>query len=317
MAKNNDEKAGKKGGKKGSSRVTTLDIMTILGWIAGIGLIFFGISFSMNPDKKTDETPEQYAVTIQEFKVAGGNFRPKKVLDFIDYPSLAITVGGTMAALMVAFPISSFGKIGKHLKIAIFPTKYDSRLYIEQIVMFAKEARMKGLLSLEDKLNETEDAFLKSSLMLVVDSVEPEKVHDLLEVELDHMDERHANDRSFYDKGGAFAPGFGMIGTLIGLINMLADLSDPSTLGPNMAVALLTTLYGSMLANLFFSPISNKLKTRHDEEFLCKVLICEGVEAIQAGENPKFIQEKLEKLVIAAKTKKAKKGKKGAQADDE
>ncbi|MEG0115617.1 MAG: MotA/TolQ/ExbB proton channel family protein [Hydrogenoanaerobacterium sp.] len=298
-------------GKSKSGKMTSLDVMTILGWVIGIGLIIFGIVFSMPP--KQNGTPEENAKAMAEYKAVDLG----KILSFIDYPSVAITIGGTCAALMVAFPISSFGKIGKHLKIAILPTKYDSQSYIDQIVMFAKEARMKGLLSLEDKLNETEDAFLKSSLMLVVDSVEPEKVHDLLEVELDHMDERHANDRAFYDKGGAFAPGFGMIGTLIGLINMLGKLDDPSTLGPNMAVALLTTLYGSMLANLFFSPISNKLKTRHDEEFLCKVLICEGVEAIQAGENPKFIEEKLQKLVIATKSKKGKKGKKGKEAPAE
>ena len=309
MAKNNEDKS--KGGKSKGGKMTSLDVMTIFGWVAGIALIIFGIVFSMPP--KQNGTPEENAKARAEYVPV----EFKKIKDFIDYPSIAITCGGTVAALMIAFPISAFGKIGKHLKIAIFPTKYDSQSYIEQIVMFAKEARMKGLLSLEDKLNETEDAFLKSSLMLVVDSVEPEKVHDLLEVELDHMDERHANDRSFYDKGGAFAPGFGMIGTLIGLINMLGKLSDPSTLGPSMAVALLTTLYGSMLANLFFSPISNKLKTRHDEEFLCKVLICEGVEAIQAGENPKFIQEKLQKLVIATKSKKGKKSKKKAGADDD
>lgn len=264
-----------------------MDIMTILGWVVGLVLIGFGITF-------------QQATDVVQADFIWGNLK-----NFLDYPSLAITIGGTMAALMVAFPISAFGKVGKHLKICIFPTKYDPFSYIDQIVEFAKEARMKGLLSLEDKLNETEDMFLKNSLMLVVDSVDPEKVHNLLEAELDHLDERHAQDRTFYDKGGAFAPGFGMIGTLIGLVNMLKQMSDPDALGPAMAVALLTTLYGSMLANLFFAPISNKLRIRHDEEYLCKVLICEGVEAIQAGENPNFIQEKLEKLVFKSKKRKS------------
>lgn len=264
-----------------------MDFMTILGWIMGLGLISFGIVF-----QAATETAAATMVWI--------NF-----VNFVDFPSLAITVGGTMAALMVAFPLSAFGKVGKHLKICVFPTKYDPFSYIDQIVEFAKEARMKGLLSLEDKLSETKDVFLKNSLMLVVDSVDPEKVHNLLEAELDHLDERHAQDRAFYDKGGAFAPGFGMIGTLIGLVNMLKQMSDPDALGPAMAVALLTTLYGSMLANLFFSPISNKLRIRHDEEYLCKVLICEGVEAIQAGENPNFIQEKLEKLVFKGKKRKS------------
>lgn len=300
-------KAKGKGGK-----MTAVDMMTIVGWIAGIALVIFGIVFSM-PPKITGNAEEDAAAKAAYVAV---DF--KKLKGFIDYPSIAITCGGTFAALMVAFPASSFKKVPKHLKIAMFPTQYNPQIYIEQIVAFAKEARMKGLLSLEDKLNETEDIFLKSSLMLVVDSVEPEKVHDLLEAELDHLDERHSNDRTFYDKGGAFAPGFGMIGTLIGLINMLSKLDDPSTLGPSMSVALVTTLYGSLLANLFFSPISNKLRTRHDEEYLCKVLICEGVEAIQAGENPKFIQEKLQMLVIASsKKEKGKKGKKGAVEEEE
>lgn len=264
-----------------------MDIMTILGWVLGLALIGFGIVFQM----PTAELPLAFI---------WGN-----LTNFLDYPSIAITCGGTIAALMVAFPASAFGKIGKHMKICMFPTKYDPFTYIDQIVDFAKEARMKGLLSLEDKLNETKDDFLRNSLMLVVDSVDPEKVHNLLGAELDHLDERHAQDRTFYDKGGAFAPGFGMIGTLIGLINMLKQMDDPNALGPAMSVAMLTTLYGSMLANLFFSPISNKLKIRHEEEYLCKVLICEGVEAIQAGENPNFIQEKLEKLVFKSKKKKS------------
>lgn len=274
-----------------------MDIMTILGWVFAIILIVFGIVFQ-----------EPNAAKGIEMEFIWANMG-----SFINYPSLAITIGGTISALMVAFPASAFGKVGKHLKICILPTKYDPMNYIDQIVDFAKEARMKGLLSLEDKLNETKDVFLKNSLMLVVDSVDPEKVHNLLQAELEHLDDRHAQDRVFYDKGGAFAPGFGMIGTLIGLVNMLQQMTDPEALGPAMSVALLTTLYGSALANLFFSPISNKLRIRHDEEYLCKVLICEGVEAIQAGENPNFIQEKLEKLVI--KSKKGKGGKKGEAAD--
>ena len=215
-----------------------MDVMTILGWIVGFALVAFGIVF----DSET------------------GTMVMNAFIWFWDPSSVAITVGGCFAALMVAFPLKSFGKIGKHLKICLFPAKYDPEKYIDQIVEYAKEARMKGLLSLEDKLNETKDEFLKSSLMLVVDSVDPEKVHSLLEAELEQLDDRHAQDRAFYDKGGAFAPGFGMIGTLIGLVKMLQNMSDPDTLGPAMATALLTTLYGSLLANLFFSPISNKLK---------------------------------------------------------
>lgn len=160
---------------------------------------------------------------------------------------------------------------------------------------------MKGLLSLEDKLHEIEDPFLHSSLMLVVDSVDVEKVRALMVSELEQLDERHALDREFYEKGASYAPAFGMIGTLVGLILMLGNMSDVDTLASGMSTALITTLYGSILANIIFLPISTKLKARHDEEFLCKNLIMEGIIAIQEGDNPKFIEEKLYKLLPAGK----------------
>lgn len=291
--------------KKGSSSNTSFDFVSIIGWVFSIALVLFGIVFETPPDP---ESPTYDPVKAQSYKMFVWGVIPDQ---FVDYPSVAITIGGTFAALAIAFPGYYFSKIPKHLKIMVTPTKYDTQSYITQIAEFAKEARMKGLLSLEDKLNESKDPFLRSSLMLVVDSVEPEKVHNLLQAELDHLDDRHAADRAFYDKGAGFAPSFGMIGTLIGLVKMLANMDDPGAIGPAMGVALLTTLYGSLIANLLFSPVSNKLRVRHEEEYLCKVLICEGVEAIQAGENPKFIEEKLQMLVIKNSGGKSKKGKKG------
>ncbi len=177
------------------------------------------------------------------------------------------------------------------------PKKYIPQEYIMQIVDLATEARINGLLSLETKLEETSDTFLKNSMMLVVDAVDPEKVKTLLETELDYLDERHAQDRGFYDKAASYGPAYGMIGTLMGLINLLKQLDDPSAVAPAMAVALVTTFYGSILANMMFLPISNKLKVRHEEEYLCKMIVAEGVQAIQAGNNPKFIQEKLTQLI--------------------
>lgn len=290
--------------KKGNR---SFDVLTLVGLILALFLMWFGVTFVEKPspdDADYEEAMASYAET--------GPFAMNKLGGFINYPSLAITVGGTIASLMVSFPISTFKRIPKQLGIAFNPTVYDTQNYISQIVDFAKEARSKGLLSLEDKLKGVSDTFLQSSLMLVVDSVEPEKVHSLLESELDQIDERHMQAISFYEKGAAYAPGFGMIGTLIGLVNMLADMSDAAAIGPAMATALLTTLYGSMMGNVFFNPMANKLKIRHEEEMLCKTLICEGVEAIQAGENPRFIEEKLQMLVIHEKSgKKGKKGKKG------
>jgi chemotaxis protein MotA len=252
-----------------------VDLLTLFGFLLAVILLLFGIMFNT----------DLMAVI------------PSNIKSFMNYGSLAITVGGTFASLMMSYSPRMFAQIPSHLRIALFPTKYDTLAYIDQIVEFAKEARMKGLLSLEEKLSQTRDEFLRSSLLLVVDSVEPEKVKQLLEAELDYMEDRHAQAREFYEKGAQFAPAYGMIGTLIGLVLMLKDMQDASVIGPAMAVALITTFYGSVLANVFFIPIANKLKLRHEEEILCKMLICEGVLAIQAGENPKFIDEKLTMLL--------------------
>lgn len=279
-----------------------MDIMSIIGLILAPLLIIFGAVFNM----PTETIP----MGIQLSKLA----------NFLDYPSIAVTIGGTIAVLMLSFPISYFAKIGKHLKIIFKPQKFNPLEYIDSIVEFAKEARSKGLLSLEDKLSQTKEPFLKNSLMLVVDSVDPEKVKELLDSELQYLDDRHARDRALYEKGGAFAPAFGMLGTLIGLVNMLQNMADPDSIGPAMAVALLTTFYGSVFANVIFIPIATKLAVRHEEEYLCKMLICEGVQAIQAGENPKFINEKLLLLLPASigkggKGSKAEKGKKDKKND--
>lgn len=271
-----------------------MDIMSVLGWVLCIVLLLFGILFDSNTMGLIFDNLE----------------------NFIDIPSIAIVIGGVIAALMVSFPIKSFTKIPKHLKIVLFPTKYDPREYIAQIVELAKIARVSGLLALEGKLEETKDPFLKNSVMLVVDAVEPEKVKQLLATELDYLDERHAQDRAFYDKGSAYAPAFGMIGTLMGLINLLKQLDDPNAVAPAMAVALVTTFYGTILANVIFTPISNKLKIRHEEEYLCKLIIAEGVESIQAGDSPRFVEEKLTQLIPGFLTKNGLPGVEGSEGGD-
>ncbi len=255
-----------------------MDLLSILGFILGVGFILVSIMLGDAPD-------------------GGKMLIPKQLEGFFDLPSIMIVVGGTIAALMISFPLKSFSKIPKHLKIIFAPKKYNPQQYIEQIVFFAKEARINGLLALEDKLSETKDKFLKNSILLVVDSVEPEKVRALLNKELEYLEERHAQDMAFYNKASEYSPAFGMIGTLIGLVNLLANLEDTATLTANMAVALITTFYGTILANLIFKPIASKLKARHDEEYLCKMIISEGVQAIQDGDNPNFIQEKLTRLL--------------------
>ncbi len=252
-----------------------MDALSIVGLLMAVGFVLFGMMFDSDTMR----------------------FVFSNLKAFAHLPSLFITVGGTFGVMMIAFPGSSFKKIGKHLKIIFRPQIFDTREVIRQIVELATEARMKGLLSLEDKLSEIEDPFLYNSLMLVVDSVDQEKVKTLMETELMQLEDRHALDRAFYEKGAAFAPAFGMIGTLIGLILMLGNMKDVDVLASGMAVALITTLYGSFLANIVFLPIASKLKMRHEEEFICKNLIMEGVLAIQEGENPRFIEEKLYKLL--------------------
>ena len=263
-----------------------MDILTLLGWLIATVLIIGSIM--MTTDPATGDI----------------SFVADKIGDFWDPASVAIVLGGTICALMVSFPFSMFKNIPKHLKMLILPKKYKPLDYIEQIVNFAKEARSNGLLALENKLNEIEDPFLKNSLLMVVDSVDPEKVVTLLSAELEHMEERHYKSMSFYLKGSDYSPAFGMIGTLIGLINLLGNLSDTESLASNMAVALVTTFYGSLISNLIFKPIASKLKARHEEEYLCKIIVSEGVRAIQDGDNPNFIQEKLLRLMEEGTAKK-------------
>jgi len=256
-----------------------MDIMTLIGFAGAVAVIFFGTTLSNDP-------------------VTGSMvIRTENLSNFFDVTSLAIVVGGTFTALFISFPIDNLFKIPGHLKVIFMPNAYEPNDYINKLVEFAKKARINGLLALEEDLANIDDPFLKSSMVMVVDSVDPEKVKQQLEARMDHLDSRHAADRSFYAKGAAYSPAFGMFGTMFGLINMLKDLSDVSSIGPNMSVCLITTFYGIVLANVIFNPINNKLAARHDEEMICTTIISEGVQAIQAGENPKFIQERLMNLL--------------------
>lgn len=253
-----------------------MDFTSIIGFILGIGLVLFGIVF----DDKS------------------GVFTFSAINNFISYSSMAITFGGTIAAAVISFPLSYFKKIPSHLKIIVQKNKYKPQEYIQTIVEFAQEARRKGLLSLEDKANNEPDTFLRNSVMLIVDAIDPAKVKEMLENELNSLEERHSHGWQFYEKFATYAPAFGMIGTLIGLINMLANMDMESSGGATkmaqgMSVALITTFYGSFLANLVLVPFAHKLHMRHDEEMICKEIVMEGVIAIQAGDNPKHIEERL------------------------
>ena len=276
------DKAEKKSGKQGGS----FDIATAAGLIVGVAFIVVSIIITFPKFGPGNEGSHM-------------EFTPNNIYSFFDIGSILIVLGGTVAALMVSYPMSFFAQVPKHLKIAFMPTKFDAKEYIQTIVDIAKPARVEGILSIQGKVDELPDAFFRNSLNLVIDGVDAEKVKAMMESELDYMEERHTQARGFYAKGSSYAPAFGMIGTLIGLINLLKQLSDPDAIAPAMAIALITTLYGSFLANLVFAPISNKLKVRHDEEMLCKMIVCEGVQAIQAGDNPRFIEDKLIQMLPA------------------
>ena len=158
-------------------------------------------------------------------------------------------------------------------------------------------ARKEGLLALEEAANGVEDEFLKKGIMLVVDGTDPELVRGILETDLTCIEDRHKKTIGFYEKWAELGPAWGMIGTLIGLVNMLKDLDDPSTIGPNMAVALLTTLYGSVIANWLCNPTASKLGVNNDMEMMVKEITVEGLLSIQAGENPRVIEEKLKSFL--------------------
>lgn len=220
-----------------------------------------------------------------------------KIGNFIDMPSVLIVVGGTLAAIIASYPFSILLDIPKHFLILFRGKKYNIPALVEQLVDLAMVARQNGLLALEEKAADIKDPFFKQSVLMIVDANDPDKVRVVLEKELENMMVRHDQAAGLYEKGSAYAPALGMVGTLVGLINMLKGLNldggGASNLGQDMSVALITTFYGSLLSNVFFHPIAKKLRIRNDEEELYCSTIIEGIIAIQAGENPKYLREHL------------------------
>lgn len=242
-----------------------MDIGTLLGILLGFGLIIGSIFMGGS---------------------AGG---------FVDIPSLAIVGGGTIAVTFVMFPMKTvIGSIKVGMK-AFFAKPPDSSEMIKQLAQLADVARKQGLVELE-KSNPS-DPFLKKGVILVSGGTEENMVRSILENDIAYMRKRHIKNQGVFKGMGAMAPAFGMIGTLIGLVQMLQNLSDPSSIGPAMAVALLTTFYGAILANVIFLPMAKKLEERSEEESLYLEIIMEGVVSILNGEHPRLIKEKLEAFV--------------------
>lgn len=219
------------------------------------------------------------------------------IFNFLDAPSAMITFGGSFCCVLAAYTIPDFIAGLKSISLIFKTTEMNTPDVIRKIIELSNVARKEGLLSLEEASAELEDPFLKKGVLLIVDGTDPELVRAIMETELTSVDGRHRKKIGFWDDLGAMGPAWGMIGTLIGLINMLQLMNDPSSIGPQMAIALITTLYGSMLANWICFPIAAKLKAKNEVEMTIKEIMIEGLLSIQAGENPRVIEEKLKSFL--------------------
>ena len=213
--------------------------------------------------------------------------------DFIDPASVLIVLGGVVASTAISYPLSILKNLGKIIGKAFKVTKVDFQKSIDNIVQIANVARREGILALEETVKEMNDPFMQRGIMLIIDGSDPELVKSVLETDLLFIRERHSQGQAVLAAMSAYAPAHGMIGTLVGLVNMLRNLDDMASLGPNMATAMITTFYGVILAQLIFTPLAKKLAMQTSEESLAKEMVLEGILSIQAGENPRIIREKL------------------------
>lgn len=248
-----------------------MNIGLLIGFVAGFFTLVFGIL------------------------VAGGS-----LLMFWDAPSVIVTFGGSFCALMVSYPLAILAKIPTYMRIAIFPVKYNPVELIVTLVQFSEKSRREGLLALEDDLDALDDPFLKKGLQLVVDGTDTELVRVILETDIDQMAGRHDVNKKIFDDFAGLAPSFGMIGTLMGLVLMLVNLNDKAMVGPYLAVAIITTFYGAVLAYLVLTPFATNLDSLTGDEVLFKSVAVMGVLSIQAGDNPRILKEKLVSFLAPA-----------------
>ncbi len=239
-----------------------MDLATVIGLLLGVGLVGASVSESLS--------------------------------SFIDYPSMMIVIGGGCSATMMSMPLGRFLNSPKAILKSVFTGKDSTAGLIKDMVRYGEIARRDGILALEGVMEEIEDPFLGRGIQLAVDGNDPDDIAETLGQEINSLSDRHGKGKAVLELLGKYAPAFGMIGTLIGLILMLANLDDPSQIAPNMAVALLTTLYGAMLANMFAGPLADKLTVTSEAEVQRMAIVMEGVIAIQSGDNPKVVEQKLE-----------------------
>lgn len=214
--------------------------------------------------------------------------------NYMSFLSVLIVFGGSFCAMLVANPLSRILGIVKYVRIGLQTPDWQEPKIISDLVAFSERARREGLLALEDNLDEVEDEFMRKGIQLVVDGTDPDIIKSILYHDLNELQSRHETGMKIFDDWGKIAPAFGMIGTLIGLIQMLVNIGgDTSIIGSGMAVALITTLYGVLLANLVLIPFHSKLEDRDKEETRVKEIVIEGILSIQSGDNPRILLEKL------------------------
>ncbi len=240
-----------------------MDIATILGLFLGIGCIIYGI------------------------------FDGGQLSSFVHAGSIAVTVGGGLACTIMSFPLSDTIKAFKAIPLAFKPPRFDPFQTIQLLVELSQKARREGLLALESAQDDIKDDCLKKALELVVDGIEAEMVKTSMQFEIDSMVVRHSTVQAYFKTLAAQFPAWGMIGTLMGLVNLLKNMDDPSNIGPAMSLAIITTFYGSVLANYICNPIATKLQGSSAEEIRMREMIMEGILSIQSGENPRLMEHKL------------------------
>jgi len=249
-----------------------LDISTVIGLVLAFGMIIMGL-----------------------FLAVGGDVGLMIALYFNQPSSFALTVGGSLGATIMATPMEKLKNMTAVLTRYAMTDEKNTAYpeLITEMVEYVTEARRNGVLALDSKTEEIQDPFIKNGIQLAVDGTAPEKIEEILQQELDSMMARHGDNQGVVLKWAEMAPAYGMIGTLVGLVAMLANMSDPSTIGPSMAIAIITTMYGSMVANMVCIPLAGKLSVRTKEEVTRREMIIDGILAIQNGDNPRIVKQKL------------------------
>lgn len=255
-------------------------------------------------------------IGMMQGDASGAFLSVTQLKNFVDPASVFITVGCTFAVLIASFPIPTLTAIPKHFAVLMNTKKYDPLSVIDKLVELAQVARKNGLLALEEMGNQESDPFFKQCIMLVVDNNDADQAREIMMNDIEQASARHESAAGMYDKASSVAPAFGMVGTLVGLINMLKGMNiedgGASSIGTAMGTALITTLYGCVLAHMIFGPIATQLRQRDEEEMLCKLIIVEGIMSIQSGANPKFLREKL-LTFLSQKQRGGEGGKKGKE----